>query len=199
MRLFEQIVAAQRKLESLGGILVFCPSPATTDEWLCAAEKQLGLSFAPSHRRFLERHNGCEIKIMPDRGEYASGIEIFDTHSIVERTLSYRRIYNKPQHVTKPPFWRKLVIIGRGDSGDYVLADAETPTTNSEYPILDGFSEDPPSWRSRVIANSFSEWIDRIFASIISNGKAPQYWVAEDETIAEAFVKWPRIATDDTA
>lgn len=193
MSFSEQIAAAQRKLEGLGGVLIFSPAPATTNELLYAAEDQLGLTFAPSHRGFLERHDGCEIKIMPDRGAYAAGIEIFGTDNIVETTLGYRRIYTNPHHAARAPFWRQLMIIGRGDSGDYVLADAETPTTNNEYPILDGFSEDPPSWRSRVIANSFGEWIDRIFASMTSNGKAPQYWVAEDETIAEAFGKWPRI------
>lgn len=159
-------------------------SPAKQDE-IQQCEKELGFALPMSYKKFLEFSNGANIfcsdqqrfkAAQPTSSWYAdSGILIQSTSSIIEFNREHDKIYIEEDGVKK---YIAFCYLGYICTGDFCSFDA-TNYVDSEYRVLDcdhDYSFD--DWHAdHVIADSFEDWLIKLFDEVIQNNRRPEYWI----------------------
>jgi hypothetical protein len=166
------------EITDIAGGFKFNP-PANEDE-IRACEEQLSLILPRSYKEFLKFSNGAHIFCGESTIEITlpwladSGILIQSTSTIVEFNQHLDSIYVDNDEKKYIAF----CYLGHIGTGDFCGFDV-TSYLDSEYKVLDCqhdfLFED---WQEEhVIANSFEDWLIKLFNSVIQNHFRPEYWI----------------------
>jgi SMI1-KNR4 cell-wall len=156
-------------------------SPANGDE-ISNCEDRLGLILPRSYKEFLKFSNGAHL-FCSDQAKYGkdfswwtdTGILIQNTNAIIEFNQNHDRIYIDDNEEKR---FISFAYLGYILTGDFCAFDV-TSYIDSECKVLDCqhdfLFED---WKEEhVIANSFEEWLIKIFDEVIQNNGRPEYWI----------------------
>jgi hypothetical protein len=181
-----KVEQAQKKLASTGNNLNFkFNTPAEPSE-IHRCEENLGFCLPASFKEFLMFSNGANIfcntqsVINDSRGAnsswYAdSGILIQNTVDLLEFNRLQDVVYVDENCEKKYIAFAYLGYIG---TGDFCSFDTAT-FVNAEYKVLDcDHDYSYEDWHeSHIIANSFDEWLVKMFDEVIQNTRRPEYWI----------------------
>jgi hypothetical protein len=144
-------------------------------------ELQTGLSLPHSYKLFLLKHNGAHLFCSEAANPIFSGssslwansgILIFEMSATREYKKQIHRIYDVSEQLLPLP----IAYLGRIGTGDFCSLDFGS-FNGIENPVLDCNHEySPEEWKDSVIANSFEEWLRKIFERIIRHKSLPEYW-----------------------
>ncbi|NDJ16254.1 SMI1/KNR4 family protein [Myxacorys almedinensis] len=182
--LSEKIEQAQKILKAQNIQLGFkFNSPATQGE-IQRCEEELGFILPDSYKEFLKFSNGANIFCIDQpRFEITqatpwwadSGILIQSTSAIVPFNQEQDEVYVEDDGEKK---YIAFCYLGYICTGDFCSFDLTT-YADSEYKVLDSqhdymFEE----WQAEhIIANSFEDWLIKIFDEVIQNNRRPEYWI----------------------
>jgi hypothetical protein len=191
----EKIEQTQKILKAQNTQLGFkFNSPATQDE-IRRCEEELGFVLPNSYKEFLKFSNGAHLfcsdqprfeNIQSTTSWWAdSGILIQSTSALVPFNQEQDVVYVEDDGEKKYIAFCYLGYIGTGDFCSFDI----TSSVDSEYKVLDSehdclFEE----WQAEhVIANSFEDWLIKIFDEVIQNNNRPEYWMpyhlCKDDTL----------------
>jgi hypothetical protein len=158
-------------------------SPAIQDE-IRRCEEELGFILPNSYKEFLKFSNGANI-FCSDQPRFEitettpswfadSGILIQGTGNLVAFNQHQDQVYVEGESEKKYIAFCYLGYIGTGDFCSFDV----TTYADSEYKVLDSqhdylFEE----WQEHVIANSFEDWLIKVFDQGIQNNGRPEYWI----------------------
>ncbi|WP_404790771.1 SMI1/KNR4 family protein [Altericista sp. CCNU0014] len=181
----EKVKQAQQILKARSIKLEFkFNSPAKQDE-IQRCEEDLGFILPISYKEFLKFSNGANI-FCSDQPRFEitqttptwfadSGILIQSTSSLVEFNQNQDKVYVEDDGDKKYIAFCYLGYIGTGDFCSFDI----TTYANSEYKVLDSqhdYSFD--DWHAEhVIADSFEDWLIKLFDEVIQNNRRPEYWI----------------------
>jgi hypothetical protein len=156
-------------------------SPANQDE-IRQCEAELEFVLPNSYKEFLRFSNGANIFCSNEpRFEITvpwladSGILIQSTSTIIPFNQEQDRVYIEDSNEKKYIAFCYLGYIGTGDFCSFDI----TTYDNLEYKVLDcdhdySFEE----WQAEhIIANSFEDWLIKIFDQVIQHSSRPKYWI----------------------
>lgn len=178
--LSEKVEQAQQILNAQNIQLGFKFNPPATQGDIHRCEEELGLVLPNSYKEFLRVSNGAHL-FCRDQPLYNmtppwadSGLLIQSTSSIVPFNEDTDKIYVEEDGEKK---YIGFCYLGQFLSGDFCSFDV-TAYANSEYKVLDSqhdylFEE----WQEYVIANSFEDWLIKVFEQVIQNNCRPEYWI----------------------
>jgi hypothetical protein len=177
-------VDLQRVATALRLRLTWSPNPPASELEIADCERKLACELPLSFKTFLQIANGAELayQVRLEDGNDRGGctIILLSTVEIVSRTEEYKG-YFTAREVGGRPYcrWGRLVIFADCEDGNYCVFDAEA-SAGQEYPVcyMEGETV-PDAWRQENrIADTFEEWLTRVFASMIELHKYPTYWQA---------------------
>ncbi|MBE9006120.1 SMI1/KNR4 family protein [Fortiea sp. LEGE XX443] len=156
-------------------------SPANQGE-IQRCEEELGFILPDSYKEFLKFSNGANLFCNDEpRVEITlpwfadSGILIQSTSTIVAFNQNQDKVYVEDNGEKK---YIAFCYLGYLATGDFCSFDVTT-NVDSEYKVLDcqhDFSF--KDWQAEhVIANSFEDWLIKIFDEVIYNNNRPEYWI----------------------
>lgn len=178
----EKVEQAQQILKARNINLGFkFNSPATQSE-IQRCEEELGFILPDSYKEFLKFSNGANL-FCSDQPRFEitlswladSGILIQSTSTIVAFNQDQDTVYVEGDGEKKYIAFCYLGYIGTGDFCSFDI----TSSVDSEYKVLDSehdclFEE----WQAEhIIANSFKDWLIKIFDEVIQNNRRPEYWI----------------------
>jgi hypothetical protein len=162
-------------------------SPASEAE-ISTCESELGVRLPSSYCEFLLEFNGVELFYPEQRNPYAPEtlISIKGTQTILD--------LNKVITAYEDTKGMLLLFCYIGLGGDYCGFDLRN-VDKGEVPILECASGGSLilHWMNSKIADSFSEWLEKIFDRVIEDRKDPLYWdkgyfeVEELEQVSEQY------------
>jgi hypothetical protein len=145
-------------------------SPASEAE-ISTCESELGVRLPSHYREFLLEFNGVELFYPEQRNPYAPEtlISIKGTQTILD--------LNKGITAYEDTKGMLLLFCYIGLGGDYCGFDLRN-MDKGEVPILECASGGSLilHWMNSKIADSFSEWLEKIFDRVIEDRKDPLYW-----------------------
>lgn len=159
-------------------------SPAKQGE-IQRCEEELGFILPNSYKEFVKFSNGAtifccaqprfEITQTTPSGFADSGILIQSTSTIVPFNQEQDKVYVEDDSDKQYIAFCYLGYVGTGDFCSFDI----TSYVDSEYKVLDcqhDFSFE--DWQAEhIIANSFEEWLIKIFDEVIQNNGRPEYWI----------------------
>jgi hypothetical protein len=157
-------------------------SPANHHE-IQQCEENLGFILPNSYKEFLKFSNGANVFCSNiARSEITlpwmadSGILIQSTSTIVAFNQAQDEIYIDDKSDKKYVAFAYLGYIG---TGDFCSFDMTTVYSNSEYKVLDcNHDYSFEDWKADgTIANSFEDWLIKMFTEVIDNNRRPEYWI----------------------
>jgi hypothetical protein len=145
-------------------------------------EENLGFILPNSYREFLKFSNGANVFCsniarfeitLPWMSD--SGILIQSTSTIVAFNQAQDEIYIDDRIDKKYLAFAYLGYIGTGDFCSFDM----TAFTNSEYKVLDcNHDYSFEDWQAEsTIADSFEDWLTKMFAEVIHKNLRPEYWI----------------------
>lgn len=158
--------------------------PASLDE-IRRCEEDLGFTLPHSYKEFLRFSNGANLFCCNyTRFEIAestqswfsdSGILIQSTSSLVPFNHYQDRVYVED---TSEKQYIAFSYLGYVATGDFCSFDIST-YANSEYKVLDSRNDfSVEEWQSEcVIAESFDDWLIKMFDEVVQNQGRPEYWM----------------------
>jgi SMI1 / KNR4 family (SUKH-1) len=183
----EKLEQSQQILKARNINLGFKFNPPATGQEIQRCEEELGFILPNSYKEFLKFSNGANIfcsehpifDITPTTPSWFadSGILIQSTSAIFEFNQNQDQVYvhvdddNEKKYIA----FSHLGYIGTGDFCSFDV----TTYADSEYKVLDCqhdfLFED---WQAEhVIADTFEEWLIKIFDEVIQNNYRPEYWI----------------------
>jgi hypothetical protein len=187
----EAFAKSELLAKSLGvGWSVSLGAPAS-EEVLTRCEASLGERLAPSHRALLSLHNGASLTIILSRERsvvFDVTVNILSTADIAATTSQLKCAFFSDLPAEQQP--RFYAIAEYQGCGDHCMADPAR-SVGDETPIVDAFNETPDEWSSSpIIANSFEDWMRKMFDSFLTQHCTLEYWMHPQETIAELVDRW---------
>lgn len=177
----EKVEQAQQIRDAQNIQLKFKFNPPATQGDIQCCEEELGLVLPNSYKEFLKLSNGAHL-FCRDQSLYnitlpwlaGSGLLIHGTSSIVSFNENMDKIYIEENSEKK---YIGFCYLGYILTGDFCSFDVTT-YADSEYKVLDSqhdysFEE----WQEQVIANSFEDWLIKVFDQVIQNNGRPEYWI----------------------
>jgi cell wall assembly regulator SMI1 len=168
-------------LRPLGASFDFELAPAASAEEIAGCEAALGMSLPPSYVSFLQEHNGADFGIDYKVDGLSPDVQLLGTDAIVDKQRRFAayladvdRRGETTQNSASTRFWSGLIMFATTGSSDCVF-DAEQ-ATGTEYAVLDFDDTDLAPTRDRVIAPSFTEWLERVVQSCRTD-QNPVYWL----------------------
>ena len=166
---------------------------AATQEKINECEQKLELSLPPSYRKFLLKYNGAHL-FCSGRGTRSdscfwwadSGVVVLGTKPLLEyRHFVYDLLDTQEHTFSLLP----IAYLGRVNTGDFCALNM-AKSIEGENPVIDCDHDYSPSeWEGAVIANSFEEWLKKMFACVIESKSTPEYWFEDtlsDNSLAQA-------------
>lgn len=167
--------------------------PATEQE-IEEYESATGIILPPTYRSFLQKYNGAHLFCsrsgsLSDTSWWAdSGILVFGITALIE----YRKsVYEFVYELSDTPNCRSplpIAYLGRIGTGDFCSLDLEN-SIGSDSPVLDCDHDCPPDeWTGSIIANSFEEWLKKMFERVVEHRSPPEYWFEDtlyDDSLSE--------------
>jgi SMI1 / KNR4 family (SUKH-1) len=178
----QKVEQAQQILEEQNIELGFKFNPPASQAEIQRCEAELGFILPHSYKEFLKFSNGANV-FCSDQPRFEitlpwladSGILIQSTSTIVPFNQDQDRVYVEDDSEKK---YIAFCYLGYIATGDFCSFDITT-YANSEYKVLDcqhdySFEE----WQvEHIIANSFEDWLIKIFDEVIQNNGRPEYWM----------------------
>lgn len=179
-----KVEQAQQILESHKIKLGFKFNSPATQEEVRRCEEELGFVLPNSYREFLKYSNGANIfcsyqprfEITETTPSWFadSGILIQSIENLVAFNQHQDQVYVEGDSEKKYIAFCYLGYIGTGDFCSFDI----TTYADSEYRVLDSqhdylFEE----WQKHVIADSFEDWLMKIFDQVVQNHGRPEYWI----------------------
>lgn len=156
-------------------------NPPATQGDIHRCEEELGFILPNSYKEFLKLSNGAHL-FCRSQSLYNitlpwladSGLLIQSTGSIVPFNEDTDKIYIEEDEKKK---YIGFCYLGQFLSGDFCSFDITT-YVDSEYRVLDSqhdysFEE----WQEQVIADSFEDWLIKVFDQVIQHNGRPEYWI----------------------
>jgi tetratricopeptide (TPR) repeat protein len=159
-------------------------NPPATEEEITACENALGAKLPPSYREFLLLYDGVHLfcEGSPYNLEYDNPrLIIYGTANLAQEN------YDEKEYRFTDEEWTLLIkfcYVGSLGSGDFCALDPQQ-ITNSEYAVLDCMHElKPTDWRQTKIADSFEEWLQKVFDHVVVQKKSPEYWLEAESSLS---------------
>jgi hypothetical protein len=176
-----KIKQAQKTLQNSNNLETeFKFNPPATQDDIHACEAKLSLTLPRSYKEFLKLSNGAHIFCGESTTEITlpwladTGILIQSTNAIISFNQHLDQIYLEDDEKKYIAFCY-LGYIGTGDFCGFDI----TNYLDSECKVLDcqhDFSFE--DWQEEhVIANSFEDWLIKLFDSVIEHNNCPEYWI----------------------
>ncbi|MEA5504180.1 SMI1/KNR4 family protein [Halotia wernerae UHCC 0503] len=178
----QKVEQAQQILEKQNIELGFKFNRPASQAEIQRYEAELGFILPHSYKEFLKFSNGANVFCSEQpRFEITlpwladSGILIQSTSTIVPFNQDQDQVYVEDDSEKK---YIAFCYLGYIATGDFCSFDITT-YANSEYKVLDcqhdySFEE----WQAEhIIANSFEDWLIKIFDEVIQNNGRPEYWM----------------------
>ncbi|NDJ16726.1 SMI1/KNR4 family protein [Myxacorys almedinensis] len=182
----QKVEQAQQILNAQDIELGFKFNPPASQAEIQRCEEELGFILPDSYKKFLKFSNGANIfcsdqprfeNTQTTTSWYAdSGILIQSTSSIIPFNQFQDKVYVEEEDGEKK--YIAFCYLGYIGTGDFCSFDL-TSSVDSEYKVLDSehdcsFEE----WQAEhIIANSFEDWLLKIFDEVIQNNGHPEYWI----------------------
>lgn len=152
--------------------------PATIEE-IEEYESEAGIILPTSYRLFLLKHNGAHLFASSSASGTGtspwwvnSGIFIFGIYALSEYRKFIYELSEDPNRKSPLP----IAYLGYIGTGDFCGLDMDN-LIESENPVLDCNPDySPDEWKNLVIANSFEEWLKKMFNRITVHRSLPEYW-----------------------
>lgn len=181
----DKVKQAQQILDSQATGLDFeFNAPATQGE-IQRCEELLGFRLPNSYRSFLLFSNGANLFHHRERRFEItipwmadSGVLIQGTNTIISFNHEQDRIYVEDEK--KYIAFAYLGYVGTGDFCSFDVTNCGTTSSEKpEYKVLDCYHDDSfEEWqKENVIADSFEQWLSKMFDEVIQNNHRPEYWI----------------------
>lgn len=178
----KKVGQAQQVLKARNVKLGFKFNSSANQAEIQRCETELGFILPDSYKEFLKFSNGANI-FCNDELRFNitlpwladSGILIQSTNTIIAFNQNQDKVYVENNDEKK---YIAFCYLGYLATGDFCSFDVTT-NVDSEYKVLDcqhDFSFE--DWQAEhVIANSFQDWLIKIFDEVIYNNNRPEYWI----------------------
>jgi hypothetical protein len=162
--------------------MAFNLNPPASQEEIQRCENRLSLYLPKSYQEFLAVTNGAHFFCGESTIESTepwwteTGLLIQSTETICAFNLFHDQVYVNEENPEKN--YIAFCHLGYVGTGDFCSFDI-TSAIESEYKVLDcqhdcSFED----WNeSHAIANSFEDWLNRIFDEVILKQNRPEYWI----------------------
>jgi hypothetical protein len=157
-------------------------NPPASQAEIQQCEDELSLTLPNSYKEFLKLTNGAHIFCSESTIESIdpwwtdTGILIQSTTTICNFNLHHDRVYlDDGSSEKKYIAFCHLGFIGTGDFCGFDVTSHE----NLEYKVLDcQLDYSFEDWQEEhVIADSFEDWLIKVFDEVILNHNRPEYWL----------------------
>jgi hypothetical protein len=168
--------AARTVFRSFGSELQVETRAPIESRHIALVEERLEFAFPPSYRSFLAIHDGLKLAVelpLPHGYSSQSIIEILGAEALASQTALLSDAIGDESD------WQRLYAFASYGDGNYCGFDAHAETAG-ECPVVDIFHEDPTTWR-KPIADTFDDWISRIFQAVIDQHEFFTFWLPPED------------------
>ena len=166
-RLEERLHAVRIAIEARDCTPLIEMFPPVPEDEIESAEARLGRRFPQDHRNFLMLHDGATLGV----GLYIRSVPVQFRISILRtRDVIARTEYARDKW---PDSWSNKLAFAEYPEAN--LCAFASPKGNGDTPVLDIPNAIPLA--PEKIADSFTDWMERIFEAVATRGEHFTYWL----------------------